>query len=841
MPISALHKLLLSAKWAHLEDVRRKSLTTRYCLVAILACLIFSIIYASIGYVLLAASVLPALALFAGALYLNLKDKNPAANHLMLLVANFLLLAFVIMLGKGSGTQYFYFPVAFAGLTLFPSKSRKEMYFYMLLSVVCFVGVILFLPSGYAVIDLPAKVQQVDYVVTLILSLGATLCVGYNMLAVNREIMETLRVSQRQHQALLDGIPDQILRFNLEGTCLDFRTGKLKENQADTEPSRFIGQPISRLMAPKLAVKLLETAKETLESGRPTTFEWTTGSITGRVSSQEFRVTRLNGKEVITLIRDITDRYEQETHKKAKEAAEHTARVKSEFLSSMSHEIRTPMNIIVGLSKLLLKEKTLSPIVKENIEAIRFSSENLLAIVNDILDLSKIEAGKLSITNSSFDVRDLVRKHVNFIKVYAGEKKIEVQANIDEDIPPLLLGDAVRLNQVFMNLTGNAIKFTKKGRVTVRAELTKKEKDQAWVRFSVSDTGIGIPAEKIQFIFEQFNQLQAGEDITAVSGTGLGLTISQKLVNLMGGNIEVESVIGLGSTFSFVLPFSIVKHITNPRTPINVSKAVQNADLSGIHVLLAEDNSMNQFYARQLLSSWNIQVEIANNGIEVVEKAKIHKYDIILMDLQMPVMDGLEALRRIRNSDSLNQKTPVICVSADAFEETKVRALQVGMDDFLTKPINEDALFTALVQQLGKKPQQHSVVDAPVFSEPVKTQPLLDLDSLSPVLLDDKDALAEFLELFIRSVRDDLDRLSTAVIMLDADMIGKLAHKLKSSFKNVGALPSARLLDEMENMSKVHYTTQQQYTDQLRELLQHYNSISISIRQKLNNTAKTSY
>jgi signal transduction histidine kinase/CheY-like chemotaxis protein/HPt (histidine-containing phosphotransfer) domain-containing protein len=839
MPISALHKLLLTAKWAHLEDVRRKSLTTRYCLVGIFACLTFSVIYALTGFALLALGMVPLLTLISLALYLNLKGKSSLANHLLLLGANFTLLVFVALVGTRTGTHYLFFPVAFAGLTLFPASMRNQMFFYMLLSVVCFVGTVVFVPVDYAFVELPASMMRIDYTVTLLLSLAATLSIGYNMIVVNREVMESLRVSQGQHQALLDGIPDQILRFNLEGVCLDFRTGKLKEEQADTEPSRFIGQPISRLMAPKLAIKLIEAAKETHESGRPTTFEWSTGSVTGRVSCQEFRVTKLNGREVITLIRDITDKYQQETNKKAKEAAEHTARVKSEFLSSMSHEIRTPMNIVLGLSKLLLKEKGLSSMVRENIDAIRFSSENLLAIVNDILDLSKIEAGKLSITNTSFDVRDLVRKHVNFIKVYAGEKKLDVQAHIDEDIPPLLLGDAVRLNQVFMNLTGNAIKFTKKGRIIVRAELIRKEADQAWVRFSVSDTGIGIPAEKIQFIFEQFNQLQAGEDLTAKSGTGLGLTISQRLVHLMGGNIDVESVIGVGSTFSFEIPHTIVKISAQQKhIPSIVSKAVQPADLSGIQVLLAEDNSMNQFYARQLLSSWNVQVDIASNGIEVVEKARCQKYDIILMDLQMPVMDGLEALKKIRTSNSLNHKTPVICVSADAFEETRTKAMNHGMDDFLTKPINEDALFASLVTQLDRK---LPVVDEQLKREVVKSQPLLDLDSLSPVLLDDKDALSEFLELFVRSVRDDLDRLSTAVIMLDTDMIGKLAHKLKSSFRNVGAYPSAQLLEEIETMTKSQYNTQQQYTDQLRELMQHYQSISISIRQKLGNAAKSAY
>ncbi len=839
MPISALNRLLLTAKRPLVEDVRRKFLIARYCLVVLFACLMFSVTFGYQGSWYLSLSLAPVIFIIAAALWLNYKNKNTSAIHLLLLAANGGLFILAFLLGTSSGTHYLYLPLAFAGLTLFPVHRRNAMLFYMLLAVLCFILTISLAPLYSAYFDVSEQLLRVSSLMTILLTLGATLSIGYDLLMVNGEIMNNLKISQLQHQALIDGIPDQILRFNLEGTCLDFRPGKNHEEQTDADQLRYIGQPLSRLMSPKLAVKLLAAAKTTLDTGRPTTFEWTTGAVTGRVSSQEFRITRLNNREVITLIRDISDKREQEVHKKAKEAAEHTAKVKSEFLSSMSHEIRTPMNIIMGLSKLLLKEKSLSTIVRENVEAIRFSAENLLAIVNDILDLSKIEAGKLSVSNASFDVRDLVRKHVNFIKVYAGEKKLEVQAHIDEDIPPILIGDAVRLNQVFMNLTGNAIKFTKKGRVTVKAELVKREKDKVRVRFSVCDTGAGIPTEKINYIFEQFNQLQAGEEMVTKSGTGLGLTISQKLVNLMGGNIEVESIIGLGSTFSFELPLEISKESHKiPTAAIETIKGNQVSDLSGAYILLAEDNSMNQFYARQLLSSWNVKLDIANNGLEVVEKARTQKYDIILMDLQMPVMDGFEALKKIRTGPSLNHATPVIGVSADVFEETRRKALQHGMNDYLTKPIQEEILFEILSRHVGKiKPLQ----DIQAKKEVATLQPLLDLDSLSPVLLDDKEALGEFLELFIRSVRDDLDRLSSAVIMLDTDQISKLAHKLKSSFKNVGAFTSAQLLEEMENMTAGSTATQQDFTDMLRELMQHYHSISITIRQKLGNSEKSTY
>lgn len=373
------------------------------------------------------------------------------------------------------------------------------------------------------------------------------------------------------------------------------------------------------------------------------------------------------------------------------------ATAKSEFLSNMSHEIRTPMNAIIGMTNLLL-EKIKDEEILEYLHSIKYSSDNLLVVINDILDFSKIEAGKVSLEQIDFNIRmklDEVRKS---FELRAKEKHLDFSVEIDPSVPTFLKGDPYRLNQILFNLLGNAIKFTHKGSVTARIKVIKKDQEWETLLFEVCDTGIGIPQQKMDHIFESFTQ--AYTDTTRkYGGTGLGLAITRKLVNIQGGRIYLNSTVNAGTTFYVEIPY--MKADAAATDPL-ISGASEDKLklLKGLHILIAEDNVMNQFVIKQILAKWQCQLTIANNGEEVIRMLHQDDFDVILMDLQMPEMSGYEATRIIRSKESVvrNPDIPIIALTADAFPETKRKVLETGMNDFLTKPFNRDELYDKIVK-----------------------------------------------------------------------------------------------------------------------------------------------
>ncbi len=501
----------------------------------------------------------------------------------------------------------------------------------------------------------------------------------------------------------------------------------------------------------------------------------------------------------------------------AKERAEASERLEHQFLANMSHEIRTPMNAVVGMTMLLL-DTPLTAKQREYLEAIESSADNLLVVINDILDLSKLQAGKMEFEHIPFRLREVTGHALEMIRLKAEAKGLELSENMAESAPHVVLGDPARLSQVLMNLLSNAVKFTERGSVTLTVTAAQAGDRRMSVRFAVRDTGIGIPPEKLNSIFDSFSQADA-ETSRKYGGTGLGLTISRTLVELQGGHIGVTSEPGRGSEFAFTVPYEVASEdvLVEPE-PTAVLDA---ASLAGLRVLLVEDNEYNQIVLSDTLRNMipEVALEIASNGREAITLLQNFAFDLVLMDVQMPEMDGIEATKHIRTYLPRGKKdVPIIALTASVIKSEIDRCFAAGMNDIIPKPFKQDELFRVIAKYYKKTPKPVAASHFPTSMTATNgqatqpsTEPVTNLNALREITGGNEEQLKKYIRMFLDGVPGQLESVASALEQNDFDNARRRLHAMKPHLKFMGMQTAAgfadtmeKLCDEKKNPDEVH-------------------------------------
>lgn len=479
----------------------------------------------------------------------------------------------------------------------------------------------------------------------------------------------------------------------------------------------------------------------------------------------------------------------------AKKRAEAANQAKSTFVANMSHELRTPMSTVFGMAK-LLSGTTLDSRQIEYVEGITSAAEHLILMLNDILDFSKIEAGQLSLDESAFNFTKLIGDLTNILEFKAQEKGVVLFHEVDPSISPNLVGDSVRLHQVLLNLMNNAIKFTPEGHVKLTCKLMTSRDGLQDVLFEVRDTGIGIDKANLEAIFESFTQ-EDESTTRKYGGTGLGLSISRQLVNLMGGELQVESVKDVGSRFYFILQFRESDKQLEPAQEVVINPEV----LRGKKILLVEDYPPNQFIGKAFLSAWNVDVDVAGNGQEAVDKVREKQFDLILMDKQMPVMDGIEATRIIRSE--MDSRVPIIALTANVIREVINQCLSIGMNDYLAKPFEPVALYSKILKNINISPSYDAVADPVERTQDIVQSKLYDLSALKKMVNDNPEMVIRMIRLFIENAQADLETIKHLRAENKIESVSKILHKLKPPVQMLRIDGLKNLVSKTEELTKL--------------------------------------
>jgi PAS domain S-box-containing protein len=658
---------------------------------------------------------------------------------------------------------------------------------------------------------------------------------AYRRVIAQRALLGELQESERRFRALAMGAPVGIYRCDMRAQC----------TFANQEWCALSGMPLEEALGrgwveaihPDDRARCQLLWLEASASGTDWEAEFRFLHRDGQVRWAYSRATLVGGGlgtalERVGMTIDITARKQaEETLLRSKELAEAATRAKSEFLAKMSHEIRTPMNGVLGMLELAL-ETALQPDQKDYVDTARASAANLLGIINDILDVSRIEARKLEIEAIPFGLRQLLDSSLKPLSQLARGKGLRFELDVGRHVVDGLQGDALRLQQVLVNLVGNAIKFTRAG--SIRVSVTQGESDGAQVElcFTVRDTGIGIPAHRLPHIFEPFTQI---ERVGAMSGTGLGLTISAQLVELMGGRIRVESEVGVGSVFHVDLAFPRANLDAESLASFTIkSTGRYQSPPNRLRVLVAEDNAVNARVVRHFLEKVGSCVTVAETGAAALELALREDFHLLLLDVQMPELTGIQVCEAIRRHEKLNGgHRPIVMLTAQAMKGDREQCLAAGADDYLTKPVTRRSLFSAIARlmdqgalghgssahlpvitltgesssshlEAAEAVEQSSVVAAPVPSLPPVSLPggVLDRAQLLARVDGDRALLAELVRLFVEERPVLISTMEGALRDGDADELERAAHKAKGAFGNLSAPLAQQAAGELELLAR---------------------------------------
>lgn len=654
------------------------------------------------------------------------------------------------------------------------------------------------------------------------------------------------REESQYARSLIEASLDPLVTINTEGKIMDMNkatisiTGVTRKKLTGTDFFDYFTEP----------QKAREVYQEVFAKGSviasPLTLRHKKGKLTDVLfNGSVYKDDKENVLGVVIVARDVTEqkRIVRESNsakvfaelataiaeeakvraENATQIAQNAVKSKQQFLSNMSHEIRTPMNAIIGFTKVLLRTD-LTEKQQEYLSAIELSGNSLIVLINDILDLAKVDAGKMKFEQTPFNIASSISAMLHLFEPKIQEKNLILIKEYDSKIPKVLIGDSVRLHQIILNLVSNAVKFTSHGKITVSVKLIKEDDEKAVIKFSIKDTGIGMEEAKIDSIFENFQQATSGTS-RIYGGTGLGLAIVKQLVESQQGSVHVKSKINEGSTFSFVLSFSK----TDAEFEIETEASEPNTKMGKLKILVVEDIPLNQLLMKTLLEDFGFELDIASNGKIAIEKLQNTAYDLILMDLQMPEMNGFEATEFIRNE--MNSKIPIMALTADVTTTDLAKCKAVGMNDYIAKPVDDSMLHTKIIKLVkkysynsGSQKKETNILkkkycNLDYLTERTKSKPIL---------------MTEMILLYLKQTPILVKEIKKGVKQKDWEAVNAAVHKMTPSFSIMG------IHKDHENIAKKiqEYTSTNKQIDKLPNLTIQLEKVCLQVCEELEEVLK---